>query len=49
MYKALFKIKTRETPRFFLLAMKKKPFKHACDGVYCPIKTEIRAVDNQSD
>ena len=40
-YKALFKIKTQEIPRFFLLAMKKNK--------YCLIKTEIRAVDNQSD
>ena len=29
--------------------MKKKPFKHVRDGSYCPIKAEIRAVDNQSD
>ena len=48
-YKALLKIKTQEIPRFFLLAMKKKPFKRACDDAYCPIKAEIRAVDNQSD
>ena len=28
---------------------KKKPFKSARDGAYCPIKAEIRAVDSQSD
>ena len=32
-----FLIKRQEIPRFFLLAVKKKPFKRARDGVYCPI------------
>ena len=59
-YKALFKIKTQEIPRFLLAVKKKKQFKRMRDGVYypgmmctvqlnCPIKAEIRAVDSQSD
>ena len=54
---SFFKIKTQEIPRFLLLAGKKKPFKRARDSAYCPrtvlfncpIKSEIRAVDSQSD
>ena len=47
-YKALFKIKTQEIPRFFLLAMKKKShlsaramactFQLLRRDAYCPIK-----------
>ena len=60
-YKALFKIKTQEIPRFLLAVKKKKPFKRMRDGaayypgmmrtvqLNCPIKAEIRAVDSQSD
>ena len=56
-YKALFKTKTQEIPRIFLLVMKKKKKqKHLSARVMartvllnCPIKAEIRAVDNQSD
>ena len=37
-YKALFKIKTQEIPRFLLDSNeKKKPFKRARDGAYCPV------------
>ena len=37
-YKALFKIKTQEIPRFvFASNEKKQPFKRAHDGMYCPI------------
>ena len=32
-----FLIKTQEIPRFFLLRVKKKPFKRTRDGAYCPI------------
>ena len=32
-----FKLTRQESPRVFLLAVKKKPFKRARDGVYCPI------------
>ena len=45
-HKALFKTKTQEIPIIFLLVMKKI---NARDGAYCPIKAEIRAVDNQSE
>ena len=48
-YKALFLNRTQEIPIFFRLAMKKKTFKRARDGAYCPIKAEIRTVDSQSD
>ena len=38
MYKALFEIKEQEILRlFFANSEKKKPFKHVCDGAYCPI------------
>ena len=36
-YKALFKIKTEEIPRFFFISSEKKAFKRAPDGAYCPI------------
>ena len=56
-YKALFlNQSTRNFKVFFnLSAVKKKPFKRTRDVSYCPIKlslaikTEIRAVDSQSD
>ena len=31
----------------FFASNEKRPFKHVRDGSYCPIKAEIRAVDNQ--
>ena len=55
--KAPFKIKTQEIPRF-LLAMKKSHLSARMmartvqllrHDMYCPIKAEIRAVDNQAD
>ena len=53
-YKALFKTKTQEILKIFLLVMEKK--KHLSARVMagtvllnCPIKAEIGAVDNQSD
>ena len=47
-------IKTRNSKSFFLLAVKKKPFKrtHAMMRtllLHCPISAEIRTVDSQSD
>ena len=37
-YKALFNIKTEEIQRFFIISSeKKKAFKRAPDGAYCPI------------
>ena len=32
-----FFLKTQEIRHFVLLALKKKPFKRAVDGAYCPI------------
>ena len=40
---------TRNSKFCFASSEKKKPFKRARDGAYCPIKAEIRAVDSQSD
>ena len=34
---SFFLIKTQEIPRFFCYQWKKKPFKRARDGAYCPI------------
>ena len=36
-YKALCKIKTQEIPNIFASSEKKKSFKSARDGAYCPI------------
>ena len=51
----IFKLKTQESPLFFLLAVKKKPFTcaRARHDEYCAItltySAEIRTVDSQSD
>ena len=48
---SLFKIKTQEIPRLFLLGVKKKSHLSALDDAYgpikLPVKAEIRAVDSQ--
>ena len=36
-YRALFKSKHKKFQEFFASNEKKKPFKHARDGAYCPI------------
>ena len=49
-YKALFLNRnTRNSNLFSASNEKKKTFKRARDGAYCPIKAEIRTVDSQSD
>ena len=52
-YKALFKIKTQKIPRIFLQAIKKSHLNTRVMAhtvlLNCPIKPEIKAVDNHSD
>ena len=48
-YKGLFlKSKHKQFQDFFFASSEKKLFMCTPDGMYCPIKAEIRAVDSQS-